>query len=89
MSRKVATVSHEAGGIRINIDNIVAHFGNVVYLGEAHAQLMITSEDQQKQLTGIRSLVNHAEKGNDQESTAILRGLIADIRKFLDEGVPF
>lgn len=97
MNRKIVTVTHEAGGIRMNMDGVVvAHWLNAVELAESHAQLLVTGNEQQMQLTSIRNLVNGAAKGNDEESTLLLksliaeiRSLIAEIRKVLDEGVPF
>lgn len=55
---KLATVTHDVNGIRINIDGVVHHWANQSWLAEAHAQSLVKCEQLEAKLKDISVILD-------------------------------
>jgi len=55
---KVATITHDVNGIRINIDGVVHHWANQSWLAEAHAQSLVRCEKLEAKLKDLGDILS-------------------------------
>ena len=87
---KIATITHDSTGCRIDLGTGGVHlYANVSYVAEALAREMLAGVDQRKRVDRIRETLNRYLNHSDSEGVKTVRLLIDDVRKILDEDVPF
>lgn len=54
---KIATITHDVNGIRMNIGGTVHHWANQSWLAESHAQIMMRCEALESKIKDINDIL--------------------------------
>lgn len=85
MADRVAIITRDEDGVRIQVDGVILHSGSTIVLAESLIGLYLENTTARQREDKIRGVLNASEKYSEM----LACDLRTSIRDILNEGIPF